>query len=905
MLLLTGPAACSGIEPALDYARRFFRGAPQETLLLAPTSTLAEHLRHLLAREELPVTAQSVTTLHRLVDAWVADLKPLSRGSLTVLVGQLLQQQPPERMREIAELPGVQAAFARLLDELSTAGLTSSTLAQLRPPAPYLSEIIDLFAAVEAVAQARGLCFSAARLQEAGRRLSAAGQPPFRHVVFTGFYSFAPAELAVVRALSSRAQVLITLPESPAAEFAIRQLEAAGATRAPLPPPPAPAPRLYFTARTLAAEADQIARRVLDEVHSGRQFRDIGIAVRSQRPYVPALRASLERFGIPARFYFGSPLLEQPAIQWLGHLVEAVVSGWDFQQSLRFLRSVGSPFHSGRGDRLEYDLLKRCPAHGLDQLAQLIEKHWPTPAAKAWVERLRQLTAWSDRPASASVCAARFRELPSLFHVPGELKVGTYDQLLAWRSHALAFRAYADAVEEAAALLEPGQLLSFGEFWQALRTVLAGAELRVPDQRRNVVHVMDVFELRQWSLPVVFLCGLVERQFPLYHAQHPLLPDAACHQLQEAGFPVQSAADRQQAERLLFDIALRRAQSTIYLSHPQLNERGDRLLRSFFLDELAPGEPDRSPGVCPPPTRRIQLSHRGPALLSQHALERLAWRHSNLRVTALERFLECPFRFFAQESLRLGAPPKLPTDRLTALIEGTIGHEVLRRCTSGSALNVDDFNVLFRQICEQAGVLFDYRAEAIRMQLLASLQAFLQEACLPSGAEVLTERDFTFSLDGVEIRGRIDRIDVFPGGDAVVVDYKYSSEQAVQKRHKQLERGQLLQPGLYLMALRELGDYTPRGMIYLGFREQPSAAGWCTLESFSALPGKVEVRTDEELRRLMDEARAIARESIISIRAGEIAPHPAHPQLCKNCEFQQICRIEAQESRPAALRAGG
>ena len=55
--------------------------------------------------------------------------------------------------------------------------------------------------------------------------------------------------------------------------------------------------------------------------------------------------------------------------------------------------------------------------------------------------------------------------------------------------------------------------------------MLASSELRVPDHRRDVVHVIDAFEARQWSLPVVFVCGLLEKEFPKYQSEDAILPD--------------------------------------------------------------------------------------------------------------------------------------------------------------------------------------------------------------------------------------------------------------------------------------------------------------------------------------------------------------------------------------------
>ena len=61
-----------------------------------------------------------------------------------------------------------------------------------------------------------------------------------------------------------------------------------------------------------------------------------------------------------------------------------------------------------------------------------------------------------------------------------------------------------------------------------------------------------------------------------------------------------------------------------------------------------------------------------------------------------------------------------------------------------------------------------------------------------------TEIEFTFPLaEGLEISGRIDRLDVAPDGRAFVMDYKYSGAQRVRDK---LKNENLMQAPLYVMA---------------------------------------------------------------------------------------------------------
>ena len=127
-----------------------------------------------------------------------------------------------------------------------------------------------------------------------------------------------------------------------------------------------------------------------------------------------------------------------------------------------------------------------------------------------------------------------------------------------WRSHAAALDAFEAACDAAAAVLDPAIPLECKPFWNAVETMLATSELRVPDHRRDVVHVIDAFEARQWSLPIVFVCGLLEKEFPKYQSEDAILPDAMRRRLQSRGVQLRTSVQRQSDERFLFDLAMTR-----------------------------------------------------------------------------------------------------------------------------------------------------------------------------------------------------------------------------------------------------------------------------------------------------------------------------------------------------------
>ena len=201
------------------------------------------------------------------------------------------------------------------------------------------------------------------------------------------------------------------------------------------------------------------------------------------------------------------------------------------------------------------------------------------------------------------------------------------------RSTSAALAAFEEILDGAAVALDASGRCALAVFWKQVETALALEPLRVPDARRNVVHVMDAYEARQWELPVVFVCGLIERHFPQYHREDPILGDAA---RRRAG--LDTAADRQTEERFLFELATSRATEETILSYPRFDEQGEDTLPSFFLEgEFEPA--DRAARSCHACSRtwtpRADLETR-PTLI-----------HKTLSPTGIESFLQCPFQFFA------------------------------------------------------------------------------------------------------------------------------------------------------------------------------------------------------------------------------------------------------------------
>ena len=244
-------------------------------------------------------------------------------------------------------------------------------------------------------------------------------------------------------------------------------------------------------------------------------------------------------------------------------------------------------------------------------------------------------------------------------------------------------------------------------------------------------------------------------------------------------------------------------------------------------------------------------------------------------------FLQCPFQYFTQRLMRLKTAPLRPEERLSFLEQGNIVHEVLAEWWKQPRDVAPLFEQIFARHLEAAHIPNGYHTERLRNAMLDDLKRFTSLDAWPRGAfQSQTEIEFAFPLaEGLEIAGRIDRLDVAPDGRAFVLDYKYSAAQRVKDK---LKNENLMQAPLYMMAAEHL-NVRPAGMFYVGVKGGIEYAGWSDdpLMDSLALPEKWLETARERTLRIVEE-----------IRRGRVEIVPADRDSCRFCDAKDVCRIE-------------
>jgi len=672
------------------------------------------------------------------------------------------------------------------------------------------------------------------------------------------------------------------------------------------------------------AELELVASEIAKLLSGGTAPEEIAVLLRSPGIALDLLEevfsAAAIPFGLQRRRPFGDTAIGGALLGLLRCVPAADGSQQgELRDLLAWLRAPGLLEQPALADALEVSARRRGAASAEQARALWQQRHWP-------LETIDRLLDAQGRGARA-LCDRAARELYWLFCAPrraGACILG------------------ADELDEAAALAAGRRAL--GELRELARIApelaaasareLAGSLERVElfsgsGAVAGAVAVLDPLALRARRVRAVFVCGLQEGVFPARSRPLPFLAEEERRRLAEvSGLRLGEQVDALAAERYLLYAAVSRPQERLFLSWHVADDDGQALSRSLFVDDVCDlfGEslsrlrarrplgavdgitaqtPPRAPAV-------VERSLRDERLLAQ--LRGRVWSASSL-----ESWIGCPTRWFVERMLSPGALDPDPEP----LARGGLAHAALRDTLEGLRAETGTARLgpgnLARAQELLARALTDNEADhplsvaperrtAVRRRLQADLQRYLTHAAAAESPlePMALELGFGFAagdehgeagdlaaLDlggGVMLRGRIDRVDVSASGDAVVYDYKGSSAPAGAR----WIRDGKLQVALYMRAVEDLLRMPVVGGFYQPLSGQDLRArgvldGEAGLEIECVAP---DVYERAELREMLGEAVAAAREVAAEAGRGELQ---ARPQTCAfrgGCMYPTICRCE-------------
>jgi hypothetical protein len=895
----------------LDAVRRRLGDFGDDFRVVVPTATMAEHLRNGLAREGLTLRSNTIAT----VTGHARELAPSARlvtaTALEMALDEALAVDCPPAFERTREMPGFLSQLAGTLDELINAGCDAYTwggFLSLAPNVkPLLRELGGVWVKVQEQLRDAGLVTRHEWLHSASEALRDGALPGLNTFYWDGFSRLGAAELELIFAQGERGDVTVSLPAwLGAARGGLLRLRRAGfAIRRFSAVRPTPRKALVRPA-TEDDEVLEIARRVLEQHRNGRPWHEIGVVVRARNPYVPLLEAAFARVGIPVRPYFAQPLAAHPVSRLFSSALESLLSGWQWEPALEAaLSPAGLAGACPAVAQFEYKVRELLPGEGLERLRALALAGEGARPVAAFVDRLASFDAWRSETLSPNAWILRLASLTTLFAPPAfsgqdgaEQPRLSAEHISVWRARSAAAKAWLAAVAKAASYL-PDRPISLSALLEVAKPALRDATVPASEFRRDAVRLIDAQEARQWELPVVFVCGLLEGAFPRAPQPDPILGEALRGALRRRQIAVRNRSDRDSEERFLFDVALSRATSELVLSYPRLNAKGEETLGAFALSHIN-GLVEETVPPCDLASLPVaDLPEVRPALQAPRLLAALATRHRSFSPTGLESYIECPFRFFAGNTLKLADPPQAPGERFDALARGTLVHGLLAQYHRLHG----DLLVMFRRewarTLAKLRVPMGYRLELERILIERSLRMYSVQPPEQPGWEQHMEEKFELPIDvpeagGVDVHGRIDRYEVDSNGDCVVYDYKFSRPSTVGGIVKDETMGRGLQAGIYLRAVRRKALH-PLAFHYIAVKSACESKGW---------------NKSDDLESLMTSAGEQAARAADEILKGRIAVAPIDKDSCAFCSFMDACRIReigygaAEESEAAGAGEG-
>ncbi|MPY88446.1 MAG: hypothetical protein GEU99_11020 [Luteitalea sp.] len=702
-------------------------------------------------------------------------------------------------------------------------------------------------------------------------------------------------------------------------------------SRVTLVTPPGDAPR-WFVSRDREEEVLLFARRVKAAASSpeasGPPLDRIALVYHRPLPYLYLARQVLGDAAIPCQAFDALPLASEPYAAALDLVLEFVSSGFVRTTVVGLLRSPHFQF-TGEDQEvvtaadvaaLDRALVDAGYLGGRDHLCRLADR-WAGEAARPGA-RLPHIRA--ARGARAAALAAS--ELASLEAdgVPSAHLQVLLDFLQRHASPAVSavdsqrhLRARAAIVGALESLRDAhrefhDQAGALADLAATLRRWIE-AQTFTPRTGPSGVHLVDAQAARYGRFASVHLAGLVDGEWPDAPKRNVFYPVSL---LIDLGWPRE--ADRLAADRAAFHDLLRLPHDQLSVSTFLLEQ--DTLVRaSSLLEEI--DDFDASVVRLPLPDVRVlaeealSLAPVVPRAVDAAAAAWLAVRLSRtprdapafrghvgscdrkqFSVTAVERYLQCPFKHFAADELAL-EPDVEEAPGLSALQRGRFVHQVLRdffaRWSESADLTVEDMpraRQALTEVVEAALAALPEPERTLERQrfLGTAVSSALVDRILRaeiSAPGLVSARLVEHRIDGrylfeekgeerwVSVRGVADRVDLLEENRLRVIDYKIG---------RAPRSPVALQPQIYGLCL-EQQLARERGGTW-----QLAEAGYLALGQ--AEPYVPVVRRGRERTAQLAEATARFLEAVDAIGRGDFRVAPAEPFLCVYCAFPTVCR---------------
>lgn len=652
---------------------------------------------------------------------------------------------------------------------------------------------------------------------------------------------------------------------------------------------------LVHVSRDREEEVAGFARRVRQMARTGEHavLDRMALVVQRPLPYVYIAREVLRSAGIPCQTFDALPLAAEPYAAALDLVFSFISSGFARSPAIALLNSPHFSFAGERGPLTAHDIrtldtalldarylgdlevLDRLDCGGVDVLRALVHELLPLRSPGPCAGQLDVVLAFLARytkytDANDPLLARQLRARGAILGVLVTLR----DAFAGHDAHPVEFETVAATVRR----------------WVESHTF-------APRAGDAGVHLVDAASAPFGDFDVVQFAGLVDGEWPDRPRRNVFYSPSI---LRELGWPKES--ERLDRARSAFRDLLRLPSASLVVSTFTLEDDA-MVAGSSLIDEIDAGALEAIEYELPPvlifqyeklgfgPVEPVARDAAFHGFTSPHTPRAYS-------LSALERFQECPFKYFAADVLRL---EDLPDDEgaLSPRARGRFIHEVFERFFK--AWDVQGAGAITPDRLDEARALFEEVATAMLAQL-PDADAGLERARLFGSAiatgmidvvlgfeaardpdvierwlEYRLEGDFSLgTADGrvLALRGVADRIDLLAGRRLRVIDYK-SGYPPNPKR--------ALQVPIYALCAKERLDARD------GHPWQVDEATYVAFSGKRALAPVIRTGGNDA-----DAILANARDRVFAaadaIGRGEFPPRPHDAMMCGYCAYPSVCR---------------
>lgn len=480
------------------------------------------------------------------------------------------------------------------------------------------------------------------------------------------------------------------------------------------------------------------------------------------------------------------------------------------------------------------------------------------------------------------------------------------------------------------------------------------------------VKVLTPSQARSKKFDYIFIPGLLEGEFPAVNYNRWLIKDKERKILENMGLDIKTKNDLLITENYLFYRNLLNANKKVYLTYPTLGEGEGGEIISSFVDEVSNLFTEGTINKTTINSYELKIENIKEAFsiqeLKKHIVKNIDPKQLNNLIAAyeveelrnskhytnadglidaedvltdlknhfnsyysyspssLERYMQCPFRFFVEKVLKLEEIEE-PEDRLKAIQIGDLYHKILFKYFSSKFPghwrdDLDEYLDKMEQAAKEVfadyqdkrslvkGVWSIYKEEIINnLKLLIKNEYNNDYQTVPYKLEFGfgIPKDYQDSKDNIEepievgllnetikLKGKIDRIDRRRNQEELMIyDYKLSDKKGNTGDFFDFNE---LQIPLYILALGKImPDKTLMGGAYYSLLKLSQKGIWKKdFVEFSPRTNLSKTVMDQaEWDKYFEDLKEKIEEILAGIKNGDFR---LDPKECEYCAGKEICR---------------